>query len=213
MENKNINLLWSGGHASALCLTKLIKDGYRINALISIVSKELNEIPFHGIPDVLIKSQARALTIPNLRFYAEDINHPISESSKQTLKNLCQKGLNKFVISNPNGIFMTKIIDVLKNMNAEIECPLEGLSQAEIFKLFIESGNKAIITSIDENYIPLRTLGRELNREILEEMLTYPKDSFHTFTTFTPNFKARLTYSKGITTTQENFTVIRLREV
>lgn len=209
LENKNINLLWSAGHNCALTLTLLQKDGYKINSLISIISKTSNEIPNHGTPDVLIKNQAKALSIPSLRVFTENDSMNNLDNLDQINELYTKKNLNNYALSNCDTALSILFEKKLKN----IICPLANNNSAQNLKLFLELGHKAIITSIDEEFVPLKFLGKDLSFDILDELNTFPKNSFHTYTTYSPQFRARMNYSKSITVKRDNFTIIRLREV
>lgn len=209
LENKNINLLWSAGHNSALTLTLLQKDGYKVNSLISIISKASNEIPNHGTPDVLIKNQAKALSIPSLRVFTETDSMDNLDNLNQINELYTKKNLNNYALSNCDTALAKLFEKKLKN----IICPLTNNNSAQNLKLFLELGHKAIITSIDEEFVPLKFLGKDLSFDILDELNTFPKNSFHTYTTYSPQFRTRMTYSKSITVKRDKYTIIRLREV
>ncbi len=87
--------------------------------------------------------------------------------------------------------------------------PLEKINREEAVERFIDSGFKAIIKKVNLNYLNESFLGRELNRETIEDIKRYAKEKnieidlcgengeYHTVVFDGPIFNRKLEYSFG----------------
>lgn len=87
--------------------------------------------------------------------------------------------------------------------------PLEKINREEAVERFIDSGFKAIIKKVNLNYLNESFLGRELNRETIEDIKRYAKEKnieidlcgengeYHTVVFDGPIFNRKLNYNLG----------------
>lgn len=203
---KKVLLFWSGGKDSALTYYKLKKNpDYQVVGLISTLDKEFNGIPFHGIKEGLLVQQASMLGLPLQRIYLP------KDCSNEDYKSIVGEFLTKFKKANITTVafgdihlkdikeFRDKFVNELE-MNAIY--PLWNMPSDQVANEFFETGHRAVITSLLREKMEYRFLGKEYNKEFIEQL---PNDvdpagengEFHTFVSFSPCFKMRMSYSKG----------------
>jgi uncharacterized protein (TIGR00290 family) len=203
---KKVLLFWSGGKDSALTYFKLKKDpNYQVVGLISTLDKEFNGIPFHGIKEGLLVQQAAMLSLPLQRIYLP------KDCSNVDYKIIVGKFLTKFKKANITTVAFGDIHlkDVkefrdtfINELEMETVYPLLGMPSDQVAQEFFETGHRAVITSLLREKMEYRFLGKEYNKEFIEQL---PNDvdvagengEFHTFVSFSPYFKMRMSYSKG----------------
>lgn len=203
---KKVLLFWSGGKDSALAYYKLKRDpSYQVMGLISTLDKEFNGIPFHGIKEGLLVQQASMLGLPLQRIYLP------KDCTNQEYKKIVGEFLSKFKKANITNVafgdihledvkhFRDSFINELE-MNAVY--PLWNMQSSQVANDFFETGHRAVITSLLRDKMDYRFLGKEYNKEFIDQL---PEDvdpagengEFHTFVSFSPYFKMRMSYSKG----------------
>lgn len=96
-----------------------------------------------------------------------------------------------------------------KNTDMKAIMPLEKIDREEAVLKFIDSGFKAIIKKVNLNYLDKSFLGRELNRETIEDIKRYSKEQnvevdlcgengeYHTVVVDGPLFNKKLNYELG----------------
>lgn len=203
---KKVLLFWSGGKDSALAFHKLKKDpNYQVVGLVSTLDKEFNGIPFHGLKEGLLVQQASMLGLPLQRIYLP------TNCSNEEYKDIVGKFLLKFKKANITHVafgdihledvkeFRDKFINELE-MNPIY--PLWQMESIQVAREFFESGHRAVITSLLREKMEYRFLGKEYNQDFLDQLPSNidpagENGEFHTFVSFSPYFKMRMSYSKG----------------
>lgn len=96
-----------------------------------------------------------------------------------------------------------------KNTDMKAIMPLEKIDREEAVLKFIDSGFKAIIKKVNLNYLDKSFLGRELNRETIEDIKRYSEGKnieidlcgengeYHTVVVDGPLFNKKLNYNLG----------------
>ncbi|MFG1494175.1 hypothetical protein [Halobacteriovorax sp. ZH4_bin.1] len=194
MKNKKA-LFWSGGLSSLSCLKHLIKDGNPKSeiVLITLLSKEGNEVGYTGIPEEIISLQARYMGIKLVRLYND-------EMSKKVISKLSEQGY-EFHSGQRNEDFAKQSI----LSNTKIKTPLMGTSYT---KLLEDQNNRAILTSVDRE-----DHQRFLGKELKDIDIKFDEMDIDTFVIFDPLMRIRIPFSKNIIVQKDNHFICKIRNV
>ncbi|WP_412472274.1 hypothetical protein [Halobacteriovorax sp. RT-2-5] len=194
MENKKA-LFWSGGLSSLSCLKLLIKEGTSKSdiVLITLLSKEGNEVGHTGIPEEIISLQARYMGIKLVRLYNDEI-------SSKVLNKLSEQSYN-FYSGQRNDKFSKNPIIA----NLKINTPFLGLSYT---KLLEDQINRAILTSVDRE-----DHQRFLGKELKDIEINFDEMDIDTFVVFDPLMRIRIPFSKNIIIEKDNHFICKIRNV
>lgn len=218
---EKVLLFWSGGKDSALALYELKKDPrYEIVGLITILDREKNRVPFHGIPDTLIVEQAKLMKLPLQRIflptnpsdeeYVTQVSNILAMFAKRGIKTVAFGDINLADVRS----FKEKFISDL-GMTALF--PLWGRATKELVQLFLETGHKALVTSVYGEKLGYDFLACEFNQEYLNRLPESidpagENGEYHTMVVFGPTFKMRLAYSKAIAVEEGPYFVSLVKE-
>ncbi|RPJ69790.1 MAG: ATP-binding protein, partial [Alphaproteobacteria bacterium] len=151
-EKEKVLLFWSGGKDSALALHYLKKDPqYEIVGLVTTFDKEKNTVAFHGIPDSLIIDQAKMLKIPLQRIFLPSncSNEEYIDHVGKILALFAKRGIRTVAFGD---IHQTEIKKFREQMLAPLEMkaifPLWGKKSMDVSRDFLDTGHKALVTSI-----------------------------------------------------------------
>ncbi|EPZ52278.1 putative lipoprotein [Bacteriovorax sp. BAL6_X] len=194
MQNKKA-LFWSGGLSSLSCLKHLIKNGCSKNEiiLITLLSKEANEVGYTGIPEEIISLQARYMGMKLVRLYNNEL------SNKVVIK-LKEQGYQFY-----SGQRNEKFTKQLAIADININTPFMGLAYTEFLE---DQNNRAILTSVDRED-QQRFLGKEL-RDI---DIDFNEMDIDTFVIFDPLMRIRIPFSKNIIVEKDNHFICKIRNV
>jgi uncharacterized protein (TIGR00290 family) len=222
MENiEKVLLFWSGGKDSALALYELKKDPrYEVVGLITTLDREKNRVPFHGIPDTLILEQAKLMKLPLQRIFLPEnaTNEEYVNQVSNILSMFAKRGIKKVAFGDINledvRAFKEKFISDLGMTSL---FPLWKRDTRELVNLFLETGHKALVTSVYGEKLGYDFLACEFNNDYIERL---PKDidpsgengEYHTMVVFGPTFKMRLAYSKSIAVEEGPYFVSLVKE-
>ncbi len=222
MENKEkVLLFWSGGKDSALALYELLQNPqYEVVSLITTLNREKNRVPFHGIPDVLIKEQAKLLKLPLQRIFLPD-NSTDEEYVKQVstiLSMYAKRGIKTVAFGDINQQadrdFKEKMIF---DLDMKALFPLWGMDTKAVAAKFLQTGHKALVTSVNEEKLGYSFLACDYNEEYLNRLpegIDHAGENgeFHTFVVFGPTFKMRVAFSKAIAVEEGPYVVSLVKE-
>jgi uncharacterized protein (TIGR00290 family) len=218
---EKILLFWSGGKDSALALHHLKKDpSYEIVGLITTFDREKNTVRFHGIPDTLIIDQSKMLKLPLQRIFLphECSNEEYTEHVGKILAIFARKGIHTVAFGDINQEEIKKFREeMLIPLEMKAVFPLWGKKTIDVAREFLNTGHKALVTSIMTEKLDNSFLAVEFDHAWLDRL---PKDidpsgeqgEFHTFVTYGPNFKMRVAFSKAIATIEGPYLVSSVKE-
>ncbi len=187
---------WSGGKESALSYYRLKKEKkIEVSCLLNMSNKDGKHSRTHGVSSALLQAQAKAVGIPLIQRKATWKTY--EEEFKKAVLDLKRKGIRV-------GIFGD--IDLQEHRDwVERVCrdagitPILPLWKGEREKLlgeFIQAGFKTIIVATNVDFLNKEWLGREMNRELIEELrvlggidLCGERGEYHTFVYDGPIFK------------------------
>jgi len=200
---KKIIVAWSGGKDCAFALYKALQSKkYKVEALISNKHTDTGRLTMHGIRELLIEQQARALNIP-LDFIE------LTDNTHETYENTLRKKLLKYKAKGVEyvlhgDIFLEDLKAYRDKKLAEVGLkglyPLWKKDTTQLIANFYQAGFRTVICATNEANKHL--LGKEITPELITEMAenTDPcgeNGEFHTFCFNAPFFQQPIPYQLG----------------
>lgn len=220
-EKIKVLLFWSGGKDSALALHYLKKDpNFEIIGLVTTLDREKNAVKFHGIPDTLLIDQAKMLMLPLQRIflpsecsdadYVEHVGKILSIFAKRGIRTVAFGDIHQKEIKE----FREKM---LFNLDMKAVFPLWGKKSIDVSREFLNTGHKALVTSIMTDKLDNSFLACEFDQNYLDRLpenidQAGENGEFHTFVTYGPNFKMRVAFSKAIASIEGPYLVSSVKE-
>jgi uncharacterized protein (TIGR00290 family) len=203
---------WSGGKDCALALHLLNKDEYNVRTLITTISESYNRVSMHGVRKELLEKQAKSIGIPLLTITLpkEITNEEYEKIMKREMLYFKSHRIYHVVFGD---IFLEDIKKYretnLSKIGMKAIFPLWKRDTKELAKIFIESGYKAIITSVDSNYLEGSYVGRLFDSDFLHSLPPNvdpcgENGEFHSFVYNGPNFSYPIHFQKGDVVFREN---------
>jgi diphthamide synthase (EF-2-diphthine--ammonia ligase) len=95
--------------------------------------------------------------------------------------------------------------------------PLWGKTSTEVFKELMETGHKALVTSIMREKLDPTFLNREYDENYVNRLPegidpAGENGEFHTFLIYSPHFKMRIPFSKAIASEEGPYLVTQVKE-
>jgi diphthamide synthase (EF-2-diphthine--ammonia ligase) len=196
---EKVLLFWSGGKDSALAYHYLKQNNdYEVVGLVTTFDREKNSVPFHGIPDSLIIDQAKMLNLPLQRIFLPEI-------STVAFGDINQTEIRKFRES------------MLIPLKMKALFPLWGKKSMDLSREFLNTGHKALVTSIYTSKLDNTFLAVEFDHSWLDRLPPQidpagENGEFHTFVTFSPHFKMRVAFSKAIASNEGPYLISSVKE-
>ena len=203
---------WSGGKDSVLALHFLNKDEFNVRTLITTISESYNRVSMHGVRKELLEKQAKSIGIPLLTIsLPKDItNDEYEKIMKREMLYFKSQSVYKVVFGD---IFLEDIRKYreanLSKIGMKAIFPLWKRDTKALAEKFIESGFKAIITSVDSKYLEGSYVGRQFDRDFLNSLPPNvdscgENGEFHSFVFNGPNFSYPIHFQKGNIVFREN---------
>ena len=184
---------WSGGKESCLACYKAISEGFEVSYLLNFISEDGKRSRAHGISSDLIALQAKALGIPIIQVkstwgsYEAKLKGAVEELKEQGVKG----GVFGDIDLKEHREWVDRVCSEVEIASIE---PLWGHEPRAILKEFVNAGFKAIIIKVKADFFDEEWLGRELNREFIENL---PEEihpcgehgEYHTFVVDGPLFQ------------------------
>ena len=197
MTKEKIIMSWSGGKDSSMALHKLLLDDkYEVNYLLTTIYKPNKRVSMHGVPEELIKEQAKAIGIPLKIIYIEEKTHEEYEIKMRAfLEEMKTEGINKVAFGD---IFLEDLKkyreDKLKEVDMEAIFPLWKIKTTEMAQYFIDNHFKTHVCAIDNSKIPTHLIATDYNQSFLDSLPVNvdpcgENGEFHTFCYDGPIFK------------------------
>jgi uncharacterized protein (TIGR00290 family) len=197
---------WSGGKDSAFCLYKVLTENrYKVEYLLTSVSKDHHRISMHGIREELLDAQAQSIGISVKKVWlTETADHKQYENQMEaTLKEFKDTGIMNSLFGD---IFLKDIRQYRENqlnkLGFKALFPLWKYNTRKLAIDFIEAGFKSIVVCVDEKFLDRSFAGREYDKSFLEDLpenvdLCGENGEFHTFVFGGPIFKQEINIIKG----------------
>jgi len=201
---KKVFVSWSGGKDSALAFYNAMKDGKtEVAYLLNMLSESGTHSRSHHLSVSVLKAQAEAMTIPIMQRQATWGGY--EEEFKKALAFFKKEGIQAGVFGD---IDVEEHRDWVERVSSEsglnATLPLWQRSRESLMDEFIAVGFKAVIVAVKLECMGAEWLGRQLDRQFVEDMKRLPQvdlcgenGEYHTFVYDGPVFKAPVTFSTG----------------
>lgn len=206
MGNNRSVFSWSGGKDGAYALYEVEQsEEYEITELLTTISEAYQRSVHHGVRKELIKRQSSELGIPvNLIELPEDCSNDEYESiMSDTLSDYNERGFTTIIYGD---IHLEDIREYreenLARTNVAGHWPIWAKDTSSLVEEFLASDFRAITVAVDAEKLDRSFVGRELNRDLLNE-LPVEVDPFgehgeyHTFVWDGPNFSQPIEFEIG----------------
>ncbi|KUO69310.1 MAG: hypothetical protein APF77_16085 [Clostridia bacterium BRH_c25] len=199
INNKAFFCSWSGGKDSCLSLYYAIRQGGIPQKLITMLVENGERSRAHGLSVEVLKRQSEALNIP-LDTYATSLKNYEANFIK-VLEEAGESGISLGVFGD---IDLEEHLHWIKRVcdtaGMGVYHPLWKKTRRKVVDEFIEYGFKAVIISVKENLLGKEFLGREVNKDLINELERIGVDSagengeYHTLVTGGPIFANDIEY-------------------
>lgn len=159
--------LWTGGKDSCLALYDATQMGYQVEQLVTFVPAEAR---FRAHPLDLMRLQSEALDIPHRTLVVQG---PYERSYRDLIRSLREGyGVGTLIAGDRGPVdgHPNWIRECAQGTGAEVLTPLWGSDGVETLDRFIRSGFKAVLSCVRKPWLAADWLGRELDRDTLEEL-------------------------------------------
>lgn len=197
---KKIIMSFSAGKDSILALYRMIKKGYEPIALLTTVKKNQEKSWTHGLGKEFLHRISKSLDIPLLLVEC-DVNE-YERKFEEALIKAKDMGATMCVFGDIDIELHKKWdVDRCKNAGIKAELPLWQQNREDLVYEFIDSGFTTIINKVNLKYMGIEFLGKELNREIIDDIKSTGSDAcgengeYHTFVVDGPLFKNRIDFT------------------
>lgn len=200
MTKEKFIMSFSGGKDSILALYRMIKKGYEPIALLTTVKKNQEKSWTHGLGKEFLHRISKSLDIPLLLVEC-DVNE-YERKFEEALIKAKDMGATMCVFGDIDIELHKKWdVDRCKNDGIKAELPLWQQNREDLVYEFIDSGFTTIINKVNLKYMGIEFLGKELNREIIDDIKSTGSDAcgengeYHTFVVDGPLFKNRIDFT------------------
>jgi len=203
---RNVVVAWSGGKDCALALyLTLAQTRLKVVGLLTTITEDYGRVSMHGVREVLLEEQARALGLPlfKVSIPADCSNSEYEEKMSEMLSHLRGRGVESVVFGD---IFLEDVRAFREKNLASVgmrgALPLWGINSQQVADNFIRLGFKAVVVCVDTEVLNATFAGREFNEEFLR-MLPADVDpcgengEFHTFVYDGPIFRWSVGFKRG----------------
>jgi uncharacterized protein (TIGR00290 family) len=205
---ENIIVSWSGGKDSCMALYEVLKTGqYKVEALLTTIWSDNDQVSMHGVPLALILQQAESLRLPlHIVYIPQGASNQLYEATmKDALSQYRPRGVETVIFGD---LFLEDIRNyrdhLLARTGMRAVYPVWKRNTSEFIKEFLDSGFKAVVTSVDSTKLERSFAGRIIDDEFLASL---PDDvdpcgengEFHTFVFAGPIFKEEIRFKTGET--------------
>jgi uncharacterized protein (TIGR00290 family) len=214
VAKKPVILSWSGGKDSCLALNELLASReFRVEALLTTVTRDYGRISMHGVRTALLERQAESLGFPLQQVF-------ISKAATNTEYESCMaEALSAF---RNHGIetvaFGDLFLEDIKSYRDRF-LALHGMTglypiwqrhTGTAIRDFIVAGFKAVIVCVDPRQLDPAFAGRMIDDKLLSELSPRcdpcgENGEFHTFVFDGPIFEKPVRFVKGDTVSRDSF--------
>jgi diphthine-ammonia ligase len=208
-EGKRFVCSWSGGKDSCLALYRAMRSGMPVK-LFTMMEETGERSRSHALPPAFIRRQAEAVGIPH-----ESRSATWGEYEAKfiaALKRFKQEGVEAAVFGDidlePHGQWEEM---VCREAGLSLSLPLWKEDRRALAEEFIGAGFRAVIVTVNTQYMDMRFLGREYTRELLPELAEAGVDlcgengEFHTAVFDGPVFKKPVEFRMGEPISHEGY--------
>lgn len=201
MNKEKVVVSFSGGKDCTLSLYRMIKKGYKVIGLLVTFDNE-NDSCFHRIPKNILQEVSKELEIPLIEVDCSD-GKIYEEEFEKSLKCSKDKGAEICVFGDIDIEAHRKwCLDRCNAVDIKGKFPLWQEDRESLTNEFIDYGFKAVIKKINLKALGEEFLGKELNKEVVNEVKNLGCDpsgengEYHTLVFDGPIFKQGVKFNK-----------------
>ena len=188
---------WSGGKDSCFACYKTMQEGYEVTQLLIMMANQ-NESNFHMINTQLLDAQSEAIDVPIVKKVTTHSDY--EQNFIEALLQLKTKGVEGIVTGDVYDVAMHEsgwLDRICKKVGLLPVRPLWHLNTNRIAIEFVNSGFKATVVRVNNKFLGLEWLGKQIDRQFLSDLPANvdpcgESGEFHTFVTNGPIFKNRI---------------------
>jgi uncharacterized protein (TIGR00290 family) len=195
---------WSGGKETSLsCYKTMQSKDIKITYLLNMVSCDGKHSRSHGVNLGLLQLQAEAIGIPIIqrrttwKTYEEEFKKAVSDFKKEGI----QAGVFGDIDLQEHRDWVER---VCQEIGIKPILPLWKRKREKLLEEFIQAGFKAIVVATNAQFLGKDWLGRQIDKEFIEELKTLrnidlcgEKGEYHTFVYDGPIFKKPVDFTIG----------------
>ena len=213
-RRKPIILSWSGGKDSCLALYRLMNGGeFRVEALLTTITRDYQRISMHGVRIELLQSQAQMLGLPlHQVFISRDASNDEYESRmEEAFSDYRKSGIDTVGFGD---LFLEEIRTYREAFLARHGMrglyPVWNRDTAGTIREFIAGGFKTIIVCVDPKQLDPSFAGRVIDEQLLAGLPSGcdpcgENGEFHTFVFDGPIFRQPVRFTRGETVCRDSF--------
>jgi len=211
---KKLLFCWSGGKDSAMALYEILKNNdYEVVSLLTTITQDYDRISLHGVRRILVERQAKSLSTPLHKVFIPKTctNEIYAAKMTKALNHFKQQGVEDVAFGD---IFLEDVRKYREENLAKLKMkavfPNWGRNSTELVRSFIALGFKAVVSCIDTKVLDKRFLGRQLDKEFINELTrdidpSGENGEFHSFVYDGPIFKEKIGYKRGESVFRDSF--------
>lgn len=173
-----LGILFSGGKDSALAAYLAKEYDHKISCLLSVLSKNPDSYMFHTPTIEKVRQQAAVMKIPLLEVETAGEKEVELEDLKRLILEAKEKYAIEGVVTGAvESVYQaTRVQRICNELGLEVFNPLWQKPQFELLNDLVENGFKTILTGIAAFPLDETWLGREIDKEFIEEMKKLQKE-------------------------------------
>lgn len=166
-------VLFSGGKDSTMATYKAIESGWKVEYLVSMISRNPESYMFHTSNIHLTELAAEAMNIPLLRATTHGIKEKELDDLRTVLTDLKDRGV-KGVFSGAlaSSYQKSRIDKICQDLSIKSIAPLWHMDPYKYMEELIDLDFETILVSVSAEGLDESWLGRKIDRELLEELLS-----------------------------------------
>lgn len=200
----------SGGKDSTLALYRAQQSGFAVTHLFHVYNADTTRVRFHGYKPDILAAQAELIGLKSI--ITPTRSQEFDDDFRIALETVKREGLRGIIFGN---IFLADVREFyetrVKSVGLEYYDLLWGQSTKSVLESFIQSGFKAVVTSIWLKKLDRKYLGRQINQNFLANLEKEGVDvcgengEYHSLVYDGPCFKKPLLYTvHGVHEEKEN---------
>ncbi|MGB9671693.1 MAG: diphthine--ammonia ligase [Candidatus Bathyarchaeales archaeon] len=195
-----VAVLATGGKDSALALHRILKQGYEVKCLVSMMPQREDSWMFHYPNIRLVKLFAEAAEIPLVSAETSGVKEKEVEDLKRLIAKLDVEILVSGAIA--SNYQKSRIERICKELGIKCLAPLWGENPIDILNELVKGGFEAIITGVYAYGFSPEWLGRKIDEETVKALVELNRrcgisvvgegGEYETFVLDAPYFKKRI---------------------
>ena len=173
-QPKPVILSWSGGKDSCLALYELMRgEEFRVEALLTTVTRDYQRISMHGVRTDLLQRQANSLGLPLLQVFISKgaTNDEYEARMVEALSGYRENGIDTVAFGD---LFLEEIKTYRDRFLARNGMtglyPIWKRDTRQVIRDFIADGFKTVIVCVDPKQLDASFAGRVIDEQLLSEL-------------------------------------------